>query len=408
MRRSDLARLGAGGLGAHKLRTLLTTLGIIFGVASVIAMLSIGEGAKEEALEQFALLGVRNLFVRHVEPAADADEEPRLSPKLTLGDARSLSAESPVVEVAVPERDVRADVRAGRRRVPATIVGTTPELADVMNLEIARGRFFAHADILETRRVCVLGNAIARDLFAWGGGVGESVKISGNWYTVIGVLAPRGGVSDDVSGYVNDANRNVYVPVSNAVHRLGRDADAPEIDRIVVNVPEHADVRMAADLITRALERRHRDVDDFDILVPEELLRQRQATQRIFNVVMGAIAGISLLVGGIGIMNIMLASILERTREIGIRRAVGATRHDVMWQFLVEAVAVSVLGGVLGLALGVGLTEAIAHYAGWRTVVSMRAVILAVTVAGTVGIVFGFYPARRAATLDPIECLRYE
>jgi putative ABC transport system permease protein len=275
--------------------------------------------------------------------------------------------------------------------------------------------------------VCVLGSAVRRELFPLGGALGSEVKIGGQWLTVVGVMARRdGGIEGSADGGTGspnagagrsaggasigagDPNVEVYVPLSTVLRRFVHDAGGSELSSLIVRITDPDRSVEAADLLARVLQRRHAGAEDYRLVVPEALLRQRQATQRIFNIVMGAIAGISLLVGGIGIMNIMLASVLERTREIGIRRAVGATRRDVMGQFLTEAVVVSVLGGVIGIGVGFALTQIIATAAGWRTAVPIPAVVLAFGVSAAVGIVFGWMPARRAAQLTPIESLRYE
>jgi len=410
MRIGEGVRVGLAGLETHKLRTFLTALGIIFGVASVIAMLSIGEGAKQEALEQFSLLGIQNVIVHHrtvSKPGSDDGDAPPSS-GLTLADARAVAITNPLVETVVPAAQRERRVRHAREEATVPVVGTTPDLPLVTGQSVIRGRFFSARDVLDTRRVCVLGSGVARDLFPFEDPLGASIKIGTDWYTVIGVLAARGSGGDEDVEYVRDTNRDVYVPLSNVLTRMGPEDDQAELDRLVVRVTDHERVREAASILSRTLRRRHRGVGDYELVVPEKLLRQRQSTLRIFNVVMGAIAGISLMVGGIGIMNIMLASVLERTREIGVRRALGATHRDILLQFLLEAVAVSILGAMVGILLGFGLTQAIATYAGWRTVVSIGAVFLSVGVAATVGIVFGIYPARRAARMDPIESLRYE
>ena len=262
--------------------------------------------------------------------------------------------------------------------------------------------------MVDLSRVCVLGAALRRELFPLHDPVGRRVKLGRDWYTVIGVMAPSSVAEDDESGAVREEGRDVYIPVTSALRRFEPDESGSELSRIVVQVDEAEGIGVAARLIEQILERRHQGVPDHRVVVPQELIRRRQATARIFNLVMGAIAGISLLVGGIGIMNIMLASVLERTREIGVRRAMGATRREVLLQFLLEAVAVSFLGGMLGILLGLGLTRAVAAGAGWPTVVVPSSVILAFGVSALVGVVFGWFPARRAARLSPIESLRYE
>ena len=406
----EALRLGWDALRSHALRTFLTALGIIFGVAAVISMLSIGEGARQQSLEQIQLLGIRNILVYDVPPEDTEAGEGRSNQSvgLTQADARAIAKVHPQVERVVPERWFSQDVVVGSETVEATVVGTIPDYVPALNYIAASGRFFSFEDVAAVRRVCALGAGIKRELFHYQDPVGQRIRIGDNWYTVVGVMEHRAFLGGEANTEVRDTNRDIYIPLTAALQRFTHDTFDSELSRITIQVLDPDHLREAAYGVDATLRRRHQGVSDFQIVVPEALLRQRQETQRIFNIVMGAIAGISLLVGGIGIMNIMLASILERTREIGIRRAVGARERDILRQFLLEAVIVSLLGGVIGIALGFLLTQAIASYADWRTVVSWTSVALSFGVAATVGIVFGYYPARRAARLHPIESLRYE
>jgi putative ABC transport system permease protein len=409
MRGTLVLRQGVEGLRSHRLRTLLTTLGMIFGVAAVIAMLSIGEGAKREALAQFQRLGIDNVLVLHQPLAEGAPGAARNPAGLTLEDARATAEILPLARRVVPLRLRDHEVQYGRERIKATIVGTTPEFTEAMPLRLRRGRFFREPEVDALARVCVLGAGVAHELFPLEDPLGRRVKLDRDWYTVIGVMAATGPVAaEDTGGALRDQDRDVYIPVTAALRRFDRTDDDSELSRIVVQAAADAGVEPTAHAVRGVIERRHRGVADYRIVVPQELIRQRQATARIFNLVMGAIAGISLLVGGIGIMNIMLANVLERTREIGVRRAMGARTRDVLGQFLLEAVAVSFVGGTLGIALGFALTRVVAATAGWPTVVVPSSVLLAFGVSTLVGIVFGYYPARRAARLSPIEALRYE
>ncbi len=410
MKYGEVIEIGLEGLRAHKLRSFLTMLGIIFGVAAVIAMLSIGEGARQEALDQIQLMGINNILV-YDQPVEDVEEgkgRSNLSLGLTLADARAVRETNPLVDEVVPQRQMEADVRYGTEQTKATIVGTTPAYATIMNYSPAKGRFFSYQDLLEVRRVCAIGSGVKRDLFYLQDPIGERIKIGDDWYTVVGVMEHKAVRAGKGGGIVRDTNRDIYIPITDAMHRFSRAPFESEIDRMAVRVIDADRIREAANVLKHMMDRRHNGVDDYRIVIPEELLRQRQATQRIFNIVMGAIAGISLLVGGIGIMNIMLASILERTREIGVRRAVGARRRDVLTQFLLEATVLSFVGGVIGILLGFALTKIITYYADWRTIVSIPSIALAFGVSAAVGILFGFYPARKAALLNPIESLRYE
>lgn len=401
--------IGLEGIRAHKLRAVLTALGIIFGVAAVIAMLSIGEGAKQEALEQIQLMGMNNLLINDipVEDEAEGKGRSNLSRGLTLDDAGALSDVNPLITVCVPERTTKAEVFYGQERVDATVVGTLPDYERVMNFYPKSGAFFSYRDVKEARRVCVLGADVKWSLFFFHDPLGKRIKIDQQWYTVVGYMEtkPSTGMG---SGGSDNLNRNVYIPITSAIKRFPREIFASEIDRIIVQVREPERIQEAANIVNKSMQRRHNLVNDFSITIPEALLKQRQKTQRIFNIVMGAIAGISLLVGGIGIMNIMLASVMERTREVGVRRAVGARRKDILGQFLVEAIVLSFVGGLLGVVLGFILTKVIALYAGWRTIVSISAIFLSFGVSAAVGIIFGIYPARQAAKLDPIVSLRYE
>ncbi|OVE78897.1 hypothetical protein BVY01_04235 [bacterium I07] len=399
------------GLSTHKLRSFLTMLGIIFGVAAVIAMLSIGAGAKKEALDQIKLLGMNNVIIRSEPIETEEDERGTIveAKGLTMEDARSLNILNPLVEISVPQKEI-LDVRASRasEETYANIIGTNPDLKNALDLLAVNGNFFNYNDVHDARRVCVLGHSIKRQLFYFEEAVGEQIKIDDIWFTVAGVMEPKprstgkGGVGD------RDMNLDIYIPLSSIIHRFPVDPAEPEVDQIILKVTDENRIREASNLAKQLLDLRHGGREDYRIIVPEELLRQSQRTQRIFNIVMGAIAGISLLVGGIGIMNIMLASILERTREIGIRRAMGATRKDILGQFLIEAVLLSFSGGLLGILLGFLMTKLISSYAQWKTIVDVGAIVLSFCVSASVGIIFGIYPARKAAMMDPIESLRYE
>ncbi len=399
------------GLNSHKLRSFLTMLGIIFGVAAVIAMLSIGAGAKQEALDEIKLLGMNNIIMTS-QPIYTQDDETGTvveAKGLTLEDARSLNVLNPLVEASVPQKMIsQIRVSRGSKTTTATVVGTTPDLQNVLNLVLIAGNFFNFEDMHDFRRVCVLGYQIHQDLFTYENPVGEQIKVGDSWFTVAGVVEARprttgrGGVGD------RDMNLDVYIPLETLSYRFDLDPADAEVDQIILKVTNEERIKEATNLANNLLGLRHHLIEDYRIVVPEELLRQSQRTQRIFNIVMGAIASISLLVGGIGIMNIMLASILERTREIGIRRAIGATRRDILGQFLIEAVVLSFAGGFLGIFIGFLMTKVISSYAGWKTIVDIGSVLLAFCVSAGVGIVFGIYPARKAALLDPIESLRYE
>jgi len=340
----------------------------------------------------------------------DATEKrSNLSMGLTWADARALVELNPLVDITVPQRELTYDVWYKNERTKTSIVGTTPEYESVMNYMPREGTFFTYLDVLESRRVCVLGAGIKRKLFYFRDALGEQVKIGTQWFTVVGVMEDKLGAGGGKTELpIRDTNDDVYIPITTSMKRYPMKQFESELNRYVAHVIDTEKVQEAANITKRVMARRHNRVEDFNIVIPESLLRQSQQTQRIFNIVMGAIAGISLLVGGIGIMNIMLASVLERTREIGIRRAVGATRKDILGQFLIEAVVLSFTGGLIGIIVGFGLTKVISMYAEWRTIVSWQSILLAFWVSAAVGIIFGYYPARQAASKDPIVALRYE
>jgi len=382
-------------------------------VAAVIAMLSIGEGAKQEALEQIKLMGIDNVIVRDTGvtggDAAAEEQRSNFSLGLDLEDAAAAADILPSVTAVAPQKEYTLTASFGDQSIATTILATTPDYARIYNFRPTSGSFITDIDIRDRAQVCVLGASIKEDLFYYQDPVGEKIRLGDEWFTVVGVMERRAVSAGTSSDVVNrDVNRDVYVPISSAHSRFELPSLASQVDQLTLKVGDADRINETAVILNRMLVRRHNGVQDFRIIIPEELLRQSQETQRIFNIVMGAIAGISLLVGGIGIMNIMLATVLERTKEIGIRRAVGATRRDIMSQFLVESIFLSFLGGVVGIALGFGLTKIISLYAQWSTIVSSYAVVLSFGVSAAVGIVFGAYPAAKAARLDPIESLRYE
>ncbi|MBC8204809.1 ABC transporter permease [bacterium] len=403
--------LGFGGLLAHKLRAFLTMLGIIFGVAAVIAMLSIGEGARRQAMRQIELMGINNIIIEDDELSGRELIEARagFSKGLTLQDAEAVREIAPQVFAVVPVRKDEVDIRYGSSKMKVNLIGSHPEYPSAINHYIRRGRFFDYEDVRQVRRVCVIGEAVKKEMFPFSDPLYQEIKIGNTWFTIIGLLESKEVSVKPVSGYkIRDYNNDIIVPLTCSQKFFSRGEVVSPLNQIIVKVEKSSGIRALGDLIERMMTRRHYQQADFKVVIPEELLKQSQSTQRIFNVVMGAIAGISLLVGGIGIMNIMLSSVLERTREVGIRRAVGAKRREIMGQFLIEAVMMSFTGGLLGIFLGVGLAKMINFYAGWITVISAVSVILSFGVAAGVGLIFGFYPARRAALLNPIEALRYE
>jgi len=395
-----LLRLGARSLRLHKLRSSLSILGVVFGVAAVVAMSSVGEGARRETLAQIAALGIDTVTVK-LQPAQPG--EPIAS--LPLGTAESLRRVVPGVRAVAPLRVADLTADAGGRITGVIALGTTPSYGDAARLEIAAGRFLADLDVTDRKRVAVLGASVVRALYPLESPLGESVRLGGDWYRVIGVLQERASPrARSAAIRARDLNRAVIVPLP-ALDR-GTDRQADGVDEIVFRVAAPEAVVSAAG-VAQALVRRTTGAAP-EVVVPREILRQRERTQRVFNVVTGAVAAISLLVGGIGIMNIMLASVAERTREVGVRRALGARRRDVAAQFLVESSLLTVTGGLLGSALGLVGAILIQAFAGWPTAVHPLMLVVALIVALGIGIGFGFYPAWHAAGLDPVEALRRE
>ena len=442
-------RTAVEAVGHNKLRASLTSLGILFGVASVIAMLAIGKGAEREILEQMRLLGTNNVMITPLveQQEGPAEEQPerkvtKFSPGLTYADAQAIARVVPEVEVTCAEIVLNTSLtREGRRR-SGKLVGVDTTYFRLTNLGLAMGTGFTRLQVERGLPVAIIGHGVRTRFFTTEHPVGRPLKVGDTWVTVVGVLQDRRLTEQTAQRLgIRDANMDVYVPVRTVLLRFRNRAqltqrdieqaarevtvttqeDVPEseqqrqertnrnqLDRIIVRVAESRYVPAVADVLQRMLARRHNTVVDFEITVPELLLRQEQRTKTIFNVVLGAIASISLIVGGIGIMNIMLASVLERIREIGVRRAVGATEKDILYQFLSEAVLISVAGGLAGILVGAGLSIGIEQFAGITTIVSPLSVVVAFGVSFTVGIAFGIVPAYRAARQDPVVCLRYE
>ncbi len=395
-----LLRFGLRSLLLHKLRSSLSILGVVFGVSAVVAMASVGEGARREALAQVGALGIDTVTVR-ARPSPGPS-----STALRLGHAESIRAVVPGVVVVAPVREASLAVEGGGRSIEAAAVGTTPDYRAAAGLSLASGRFLAVLDLQDQKRVVVLGATVARAHLPFGEARGERVAIGGDWFQVVGLLEERASVRARPGPIrTRDVNRCVFVPWP-ALDR-GADSRPDGIDELVVRVGAPDEVVAAAEVV-RALLTRVTGGSAFDVIVPREILRQRERTQRIFNAVTGAVAEIILLVGGIGIMNIMLASVAERTREVGVRRALGATRKDIAAQFLVESSLLTSIGGVLGALLGVAGAILIQRLAEWPTALAPLMLLVALLMALVVGVAFGLYPAWRAAHLQPMEALRRE
>jgi putative ABC transport system permease protein len=406
--------LGLDNLRAHKLRSLLTMLGMIFGVAAVVAMLSIGAGAQQEVMAFIEQLGVRNLIVEAREAASweQLQKVRKISPGLTFQDYRVIQANLTGITASTPrKRFTPAKLLPKPQSETPNVYGVTPGYMAIANLAIVSGRFFDEAETEAGAALAVLGEGASASLFGTDDPIGKHVKINDQWFQVIGVAGPQLTVQTDVAGLpAQDRNNLIYVPLFAAIFRLedGQSQYKDEIDGIYIQLGSSSDIPAGAALLRGLLNVSHGEAGDFAIVSPAELLAEQRRTQRIFEMVMVAIASISLLVGGIGIMNIMLASVMERTREIGVRRAIGAKRRDVIRQFLIETTIISLAGGVVGVIVGVGLSQLIGYFAGWSTIVTTTSIVLAFFVSVAIGLVFGLYPAVRAASLDPVKALHYE
>jgi putative ABC transport system permease protein len=450
-------RTAAEAVVHNKLRAGLTSLGILFGVASVIAMLAIGRGAKSEILAQMALLGSNNIVITPLDEQKEGEakeeedegkkEVKRYTPGLNYRDVEAIQRMVPGVDVASAEIVVNTTItREGRRR-SGKVVGVDTTYFRLTNEKLSDGSFFSPSQIEHGRPVAIIGYGVRTRFFTTAEPIGQQIKVGDSWLTVVGVLKDK-RVSNETAQRlgIRDPNMDVYVPVRTMLLRyrdraqlnqrdvqeagrgggegiiiIGGQQQSQEteeqraertnlnqLDKIIVRVQESSKVPAVAELIQRMLQRRHNQVIDFEVTVPELLLQQEQRTRNIFNIVLGAIASISLIVGGIGIMNIMLASVLERTREIGVRRAMGATQKDILFQFLSEAVLISVAGGLAGIIVGASLSFGIERFADIKTLVSYISIAVAFGVSLTVGLVFGIVPAYRAAKADPVVSLRYE
>jgi putative ABC transport system permease protein len=406
--------MGLSSLLAHKLRSLLTMLGMIFGVGAVVAMLSITAGAQKEMMSFIDQLGVNNIIIEARE-AVDRNELQQvraISPGLTFRDFRAIAENVQGIEAITPRKRFKPQrVLPKTSQEPPQLIGVLPNFTEINSLKLVAGRFFSREENLESSPVCVLGDAAKVNLLGFDDAIGKYVKVNDIWLQVIGVLTPQASGDTDVEGLQALNRNNLVIAPLNTVMRRFEDNNSylkDEIDGIYMKVTPATDSVETANVVRAILNATHKDAGDFTVVVPAGLLEERRRTQFIFNVVMICIAGISLLVGGIGIMNIMLATVLERTREIGIRRAIGARQGDIVRQFLTEAILISIVGGLIGIAFGFALSRIIASAAGWSTVVTFSSIAVAFGVSVFIGLLFGIYPAVQAARLDPIEAIRYE
>ncbi len=394
----------------HKLRTLLTLLGMVFGVGAVIAMLSIGEGAQREALNLIDSMGLRNLLVQAKRFDRETLKENR---KDSLGlSIRDMNAaiELPLVEAYSAEKQVKTyDLFSAHSGSDGSVFAVTPSHFSLSSLQIAQGRLFDEQDNQRFAQVAVVGWQSARELFPDGDALGGYIKVNHLWLEVIGVLAEKHLGKEEFQGVkLGDESNRIYLPLQTAFKRLRFDSLEDEIDAFRLRMAEQADPQVTAQALSHLLTRRHGEVDDFELVIPAALLAQQRQTQQIFTIVMSCIAGISLLVGGIGIMNIMLATVLERTKEIGLLRAIGARKADIRQQFVVESFVISAVGALIGIIFGIALAMLIQVYADWSVAWAPSAVLLAVSICLATGVIFGWYPAARAAELDPIRALHTE
>jgi putative ABC transport system permease protein len=434
----------------NKFRSILTALGIIFGVAAVIAMMAIGNGARMEILEQIKLVGVNNIVILPLpddDPTNTEDEDgeeegktlkKKFSPGLTLKDADNILQTLPTVKQVSPEVIYATMAVREGNKMNVDLSGVTANFFALFNQTLSAGKMFSEWQIKRGDPVCIIGPEVKAKLFPKTNPIGKTLKCGNVWLEVVGVL--EGVIIDDKAEEmgISDYNRNVFTPIKTTLLRFkdrssvnqaslgetqvfysrssvmirenenGFGGGANQLDKIIVQVEETSQLSATAEVIRDILLRRHQGVEDFEIKIPELLLKQEQKTKDIFNIVLGAIAGISLIVGGIGIMNIMLASVMERIREIGVRRATGATKKDIIFQFLAEATLISVSGGFIGIMLGVIMAKVIHSTTGILTIISFSSIVVSFGVAATVGIIFGYLPAKQASEKDPVESLRHD
>jgi putative ABC transport system permease protein len=406
--------MGLQSLLVHKLRSLLTMLGMIFGVGAVVAMLSITAGAQKEMLSFIDLLGVNNIIVEAKEAVDRNELQARrlVSPGLSFRDYRAITENIPGLEASTPRKRFKPLKILPKTTAEAPLlIGVEASYLVINSLKVVEGRFFTEKDNANSAPVCVLGEAAKVNLLGYEPAVGKFVKVNDTWLQVVGVLGAQATADSDVEGVEVSNRNNLIIAPLNTVMRRFEDNNSylkDEIDGIYMRVKPDTNSIETADLVKAILDSTHKDAGDYNTVVPAGLLEQRRQTSLIFSVVMLCIAGISLLVGGIGIMNIMLATVLERTKEIGIRRAIGARQADIVRQFLMEALLISMVGGLIGIAFGMTLSKVIASAAGWSTVVTTSSIAVAFGVSVGIGLLFGIYPAMQAAKLDPIEAIRYE
>jgi putative ABC transport system permease protein len=418
----ELVRMGLRNLVGYPMRTILTMLGVVFGVGSVIAMLALGAGAERELLEEIGRLGIQNIIINSIKPEEQANSSQRgnwiNSYGITFRDHRQILDTIPGLEKALPVHVSKKTVWKGSKRAEGTLYAVTPEHLEMFQLNTSIGRNLTRLDDEKLSRVCVVRSGILKELGIYQDPIGFPLNIDNETFYIVGVLK-----EDSFLGYARKAlsvdakSSEIYVPYSSVLRRHGTrsisrrngstEATDVELNQVVISVTDLDQVLVTARMLGSLLERNHPE-KDYELVVPLEVLSQRQKTQQVFNIALVAIASISLLVGGIGIANIMLATVTERTKEIGIRRALGARRHHIISQFLIETTTISTIGGGVGVLVGIGLVQVLTFFTGWSAAITISSVVLSLSISMAVGIVSGIYPARRAAGLDPISALRHE
>lgn len=412
MQTKENIRVAIYGLRDHKFRSFLTMLGIIFGTASVITMISIGEGAKKQAMAKYQDLGVSNIIIRDKEFTDPELEQVRVkfSQGLSIDDTKAISEIVPGVIGIAPQSEAKLEAMYGDKSSKATIIGITPEVTNILNYRMDKGAFIDRDQYNRQLKACVLGANIASELFTYEDPMGKSIKLGDQWFEVTGVLQTRALFTETIGELAaRDLNNDIYIPLTTFGKRIPKtNILSSELKQATVKLESSVTLIESAALIRSIITRRHFNNDDFSIIIPYELMEQEKRESRIYNLLLASIAAISLIVGGIGIMNIMLASVMERTQEIGIRRAIGARRSDIMGQFVTEAMSMSITGGLIGVFLGIFLSVGIAVVTAVQTSLTLYSIFIAFGFSVIVGITFGYLPAKRAADLRPIESIRHE
>jgi putative ABC transport system permease protein len=421
----------------NKFRSILTALGIIFGVAAVITMLAIGNGAQQQIIEQIEQVGAKNIIIRS-KVIGNIEQEDHVtkkySPKLTINDVKAIQSVLPGIEKMTPFLSYETSAIANGKKKNCNLVGVSLEYFSIYNLELDKGAFFSELQEKNSDAVCLIGSNLAIKLFAGKNPIGSTVKANKLQLTIIGIIAPGKNIGESLQSIgMNNYNDEIFIPINTALRRykdraritekmlIEKEEDEEEgvnkkpdkseitdqIEKIVVGIYETDNMSESVDILYRMLLRRHNGVEDFEIVIPEQILQQKKQTDDIFNILLGVIAAISLLVGGIGIMNIMLASVLERIKEIGLRMSIGAKKKDIKEQFVYEAGLISLIGGIIGIILGVFLSYLAEWITGTPTIISLWSVFISFFVSGIIGVVFGYIPAKKAAEQDPVNSLRH-